>query len=171
MRPALFARRCQAGCIQLLDFQLRSFEIFRLGSSGMSISSAPRALIQAKHETVVITKQGKPVAKLVPINTEKDEIYNFLAGKGVVRGEVHFIRTVPRRVERAQVILVDTHVVASLAFGQDRISGKARTAIDDARKDAERLGDLRHHAVRAGDSHEQGPNPSRYQPRIFSAGS
>ena len=39
--------------------------------------------VEAKHETVAITKHGKPVAKLVPINTEKDEIYNFLAGKGV----------------------------------------------------------------------------------------
>jgi PIN domain nuclease of toxin-antitoxin system len=32
------------------------------------------------------------------------------------------------------LILVDTHVVAWLAFDQARISRKARTAIDDARK-------------------------------------
>jgi prevent-host-death family protein len=44
--------------------------------------------VQAKHETVVITKHGKPVAKLVPVNTETDEIYNFLAGKGAVAGDV-----------------------------------------------------------------------------------
>jgi prevent-host-death family protein len=44
--------------------------------------------VQAKHETVVITKHGKPVAKLVPANPEKDEIYNFLAGKGSVAGDV-----------------------------------------------------------------------------------
>jgi antitoxin (DNA-binding transcriptional repressor) of toxin-antitoxin stability system len=44
--------------------------------------------VQAKHETVVITKHGKPVAKLVPMNTEPDEIYNFLAGKGAVAGDV-----------------------------------------------------------------------------------
>jgi prevent-host-death family protein len=44
--------------------------------------------VQAKHETVVITKHGKPVAKLVPVNTETDEIYNFLAGKGTVAGDV-----------------------------------------------------------------------------------
>jgi len=44
--------------------------------------------VQAKHETVVITKHGKPVAKLVPVNTEKDEIYNFLKGKGAVTGDV-----------------------------------------------------------------------------------
>jgi prevent-host-death family protein len=44
--------------------------------------------VYAKHETVVITKHGKPVAKLVPVNTETDEIYNFLAGKGTVVGDV-----------------------------------------------------------------------------------
>jgi prevent-host-death family protein len=44
--------------------------------------------VQAKHETVVITKHGKPVAMLVPVNAETDEIYNFLAGKGVVAGDV-----------------------------------------------------------------------------------
>jgi prevent-host-death family protein len=44
--------------------------------------------VQAKHEMVVITKNGKPVAKLVPINTETDEIYNFIKGKGAVTGDV-----------------------------------------------------------------------------------
>ncbi len=44
--------------------------------------------VQAKHETVVITKRGKPVAKLVPLNTETDEIYNFLAGKGTITGDI-----------------------------------------------------------------------------------
>jgi prevent-host-death family protein len=44
--------------------------------------------VQAKRETVVITKRGKPVAKLVPINTDKDEIFGFLAGKGTVIGDV-----------------------------------------------------------------------------------
>ena len=44
--------------------------------------------VQAKHETVVITKHGKPVAKLVPVKTETDDIYNFLAGKGTIAGDV-----------------------------------------------------------------------------------
>ena len=44
--------------------------------------------VQSKHETVVITKHGKPVAKLVPVNTETDEIYNFLEGKGTVAEDV-----------------------------------------------------------------------------------
>jgi len=44
--------------------------------------------VQGKHETVVITKRGKPVAKLVPLNTETDEIYDFLAGKGAIVGDI-----------------------------------------------------------------------------------
>jgi PIN domain nuclease of toxin-antitoxin system len=37
------------------------------------------------------------------------------------------------------VILVDTHVVAWLAFDKERISRKAKTAIDGARKNADGL--------------------------------
>ncbi len=44
--------------------------------------------VQAKRETVVITKRGKPVAKLVPAGKDKDDIYDFLAGKGAVTGDV-----------------------------------------------------------------------------------
>ena len=44
--------------------------------------------VQATHETVVITKHGKPVAKLVPVSDAADEIYNFLASKGAVAGDV-----------------------------------------------------------------------------------
>ena len=44
--------------------------------------------VQAKKETVVITKHGKPVAKLVPADKETDEIYSFLRGKGAVSGDV-----------------------------------------------------------------------------------
>jgi prevent-host-death family protein len=44
--------------------------------------------VQAKRETVVITKRGKPVAKLVPVDKAPDEIYSFLRGKGAVTGDV-----------------------------------------------------------------------------------
>jgi prevent-host-death family protein len=44
--------------------------------------------VQAKHETVVITKHGKPVVKLVPVSTDTDDIYNFLSGKGAVVGDI-----------------------------------------------------------------------------------
>ena len=44
--------------------------------------------VHAKCETVIITKHGKPVAKLVPVNAEKDEIYDFRAGKGDIVGDI-----------------------------------------------------------------------------------
>ncbi len=44
--------------------------------------------VQAKREPVVITKHGKPVAALVPVNGDKDDIFGFLAGKGAVTGDV-----------------------------------------------------------------------------------
>ena len=44
--------------------------------------------VQAKRETVLITKHGKPVAKLVPADKDTDDIYNFLAGKGLITGDV-----------------------------------------------------------------------------------
>ena len=44
--------------------------------------------VQAKREIVVITKHGKPVAKLLPVDRETGEIYNFLRGKGAIKGDV-----------------------------------------------------------------------------------
>lgn len=44
--------------------------------------------VRTKRETVVITKRGKPVAKLVPVDAETGDIYNFLAGKGSIAGDV-----------------------------------------------------------------------------------
>jgi prevent-host-death family protein len=44
--------------------------------------------VQANRETVVITKHGKPVAKLIPVEKDADDIYNFLAGKGAITGDV-----------------------------------------------------------------------------------
>lgn len=41
--------------------------------------------VQAKREAVVITKRGKPVAKLVPVEKEeKDDIFGFMKGKGSI---------------------------------------------------------------------------------------
>ncbi len=45
-------------------------------------------VVQARRETVVITKRGKVVAKLVPAGKEADGIYHFLRGKGTIPGEI-----------------------------------------------------------------------------------
>jgi prevent-host-death family protein len=40
--------------------------------------------VQAKRQAVIITKRGKPVAKLVPVEQEKDDIFGFMKGKGTI---------------------------------------------------------------------------------------
>jgi prevent-host-death family protein len=44
--------------------------------------------VQSKRQAVLITKRGKPVAKLVPVEQEKDDIFGFLKGKVKVTGDV-----------------------------------------------------------------------------------
>lgn len=44
--------------------------------------------VQSKRESVLITKRGKPVAKLVPVGNEKDDIFGFLKGKVTILGDV-----------------------------------------------------------------------------------
>lgn len=44
--------------------------------------------VQARREGVLVTKHGKPVAKLVPADEEVDGIYNFLRGKGEITGDL-----------------------------------------------------------------------------------
>jgi prevent-host-death family protein len=44
--------------------------------------------VQSKRESILITKHGKPVAKLVPADRNTDDIYNFLEGKGAITGDV-----------------------------------------------------------------------------------
>jgi prevent-host-death family protein len=45
--------------------------------------------VQSKREAVIITKRGKPVAKLVPVDKkEKDDIFGFFKGKIKVTGDI-----------------------------------------------------------------------------------
>jgi prevent-host-death family protein len=44
--------------------------------------------VQAKRQAVIITKRGKPVAKLVPVEKQKDDIYGFMKGKGRILGDI-----------------------------------------------------------------------------------
>jgi prevent-host-death family protein len=44
--------------------------------------------VQAKREAVVITKRGKPVAKLVPVEEQKDDIFGFFKGKIKITGDI-----------------------------------------------------------------------------------
>jgi prevent-host-death family protein len=44
--------------------------------------------VQSKRITVVITKRGKPVAKLVPVESKSDDIFGFLRGKIAITGDI-----------------------------------------------------------------------------------
>lgn len=44
--------------------------------------------VQAKRVPVMITKRGKPVAMLVPVKGDADDIFNFYVGKGKIVGDV-----------------------------------------------------------------------------------
>jgi len=44
--------------------------------------------VKARKEAVVITKHGQPVAKLVPVDVDADEIFGFFIGKGSITGDV-----------------------------------------------------------------------------------
>ena len=42
---------------------------------------------------VVVTKHGKPVVQIVPAETDENEIFGFLAGKGRIVGDIE--NTIP----------------------------------------------------------------------------
>jgi prevent-host-death family protein len=44
--------------------------------------------VASKKEPVMITKRGKPVAKLVPVEPSRDEIFGFLRGKLEIVGDI-----------------------------------------------------------------------------------
>jgi len=72
-----------------MTIAIREVEMKKMGAGAFKANClAIMDEVQAKRETVVITKRGKPVAKLVPVSDEKDDIFGFLAGKGFVTGDV-----------------------------------------------------------------------------------
>lgn len=44
--------------------------------------------VQKKRQAVVITKRGKPVAKLVPVEPQQDDIFGFMKGKIKIKGDI-----------------------------------------------------------------------------------
>ena len=44
--------------------------------------------VQATGEPVIVTKRGKPVVKVVPVESEKDDIFGFMAGQGRIVGDI-----------------------------------------------------------------------------------
>lgn len=44
--------------------------------------------VQAKRETIIITKRGKPIAKLSPLENKADDIFGFMKGKVEIIGDI-----------------------------------------------------------------------------------
>jgi len=44
--------------------------------------------VQAKCESVIITKHGKPVAKLVPVDPDQHDFYGVMKGKVKILGDI-----------------------------------------------------------------------------------
>lgn len=44
--------------------------------------------VQSRRETVIITKRGKPVAKLSPVEEMDDPIFGFMKGKVTINGDI-----------------------------------------------------------------------------------
>jgi prevent-host-death family protein len=44
--------------------------------------------VQTKRQSVVITKRGKPVAKLVPVDSAADNFYDSMKGKVEILGDI-----------------------------------------------------------------------------------
>lgn len=44
--------------------------------------------VEQERTEVIITKRGKPVAKLVPFTAEAPAVFGFMAGTGVIRDDI-----------------------------------------------------------------------------------
>jgi prevent-host-death family protein len=44
--------------------------------------------VHSRREEVVITKYGKPIARLVPLNDKLDSIFGFMQGKAKIVGDI-----------------------------------------------------------------------------------
>jgi prevent-host-death family protein len=44
--------------------------------------------VKSTGEPVVVTKHGKPVAKVVPIEPQDDDIFGFMAGRAKIIGDI-----------------------------------------------------------------------------------
>ena len=49
--------------------------------------------VAQNRQPVVVTKHGKPVVQIIPVESNEDEIFGFLAGKGRIAGDIE--NTIP----------------------------------------------------------------------------
>jgi prevent-host-death family protein len=88
-RPACFARDAQRGVRDHVIMTMRGGRMKRMAAGVFKTRClAVMDEVQAKRQPVLITKRGKPVAKLVPVDKTDDDIFGFLRGKGRITGDI-----------------------------------------------------------------------------------
>ena len=92
--------------------------------------------VQAKRQAVLITKRGKPVAKLVPVEQEKDDIFGFSRAKA--RSKSRATLSPPHSVPKNGAIFIDSarHACGDLARARlsADITGGRATRLRKARE-------------------------------------
>jgi prevent-host-death family protein len=43
---------------------------------------------QKTHEPITVTKRGKPIVQLVPVDSNEDDIFGFMKGKAEITGDI-----------------------------------------------------------------------------------
>jgi prevent-host-death family protein len=56
--------------------------------------------VRTRKIKVIITKNGKPVAQLVPVEEEQDSLFGFYAGKLVISGDIESSSVPPEHWKR-----------------------------------------------------------------------
>lgn len=68
---------------------IRSFRVKKMAAGAFKVHCLKvMDDVQKKREAIVITKRGKPVVKIVPADSGKDEIYGFHKGKVKIHGDI-----------------------------------------------------------------------------------
>lgn len=44
--------------------------------------------VEKKRTTILLTKRGKPMAKLVPVEYKSEDIFGFFVGRGSITGDI-----------------------------------------------------------------------------------
>ena len=105
--------------------------------------------VALKREPVVITKRGKPVAKLVPLSKEKDDIFGFFNGKGTIEIKGDIVS--PSSLPKNGAIFIDPARHSRGAMARAGLSSDIReSAVSHQRSSQERprIGGPEHRASR-----------------------
>ncbi len=77
---------------------MKSFAAGKFKAHCLAIMDA----VKATGEPVIVTKHGKAVVKVVPVKTEDDTIFGFMAGEAQIAGDIESPAVVLNRLSVSQ---------------------------------------------------------------------